>query len=62
MFFNTANLDTKSVVAILEKGDGTDPNRAGYFRIRGPLFHELRGSDANQTLYYKFENQYSELV
>jgi len=47
---------------ILEKGDGTDSNRAGYFRIRGPLFHELRGSDVNQTLFYRFENQYSELV
>ena len=36
---------------ILEKGDGTDPNRAGYFRFRGPLFYELRGTDADQTLY-----------
>ena len=60
--FTPQGVLTLLLANILEKGDGTDPNNAGYFRIRGPLFHELRGSDVNQTLYYKFENQYSELV
>ena len=60
--FTPQGVLTLLLANILEKGDGTDPNRAGYFRIRGPLFHELRGSDANQTLFYRFENQYSELI
>ena len=60
--FTPQGVLTLLLANILEKGDGTDPNRAGYFRIRGPLFHELRGSDVNQTLFYRFENQYSELV
>ena len=60
--FTPQGVLTLLLANVLEKGDGTDPNRAGYFRIRGPLFHELRGSDANQTLFYRFENQYSELV
>ena len=60
--FTPQGVLTLLLANILEKGDGTDPNRAGYFRIRGPLFHELRGSDVNQTLFYRFENQYSELA
>jgi len=60
--FTPQGVLTLLLANILEKGDGTDPNRAGYFRIRGPLFHELRGSDANQTLFYRFDNQYSELI
>eukprot|EP00434_Breviolum_minutum_P045737 symbB.v1.2.041068.t1/scaffold7798.1/size9252/1 len=51
--FTPQGVLTLLLANILEKGDGTDPNRAGYFRIRGPLFHELRGSDANQTLFYR---------
>ena len=62
LVFTPQGVLTLLLANILEKGDGTDPNRAGYFRIRGPLFHELRGSDANQTLFYRFENQYSELI
>ena len=60
--FTPQGVLTLLLANILEKGDGTDPNRAGYFRIRGPLFHGLRGSDVFQTFYYLFENQYSELV
>ena len=60
--FTPQGVLTLLLANILEKGDGADPNRAGYFRIRGPLYHELRGSDANQTLFYHFENHYSELV
>lgn len=60
--FTPQGVLTLLLAGALEKGDGTDPNRAGYFRMRGPMFHELRGSDPAATLYYRFENQYSELV
>ena len=60
--FSPQGVLTLLLSGALEKGDGVDPNRSGYWRMRGPMFYELRGSDPAATLLYKFDNQYSELV
>ena len=60
--FSSQGVLTLLLSGALEKGDGVDPNRSGYWRVRGPMFHELKASDPAQTLLYKFDNQYSELV
>ena len=60
--FSPQGVLTLLLSGALEKGDGVDPNRSGYWRVRGPMFHELRASDPAQTLLYSFSNQYAELV
>ena len=49
---------------LLEPGDGSDASRSGYFRYKGPLYHELRGTTDQGTsiLYYEFKNQYHEVI
>ena len=60
--FSPQGILTLLLSGALEKGDGVDPNRSGYWRVRGPMFHELRASDPAKTLLYSFDNQYAELV
>ena len=49
---------------ILQKGDGSDPFRPGYFRWYGPLHKHLYGKDQwnKEFLIYNFDEEYFEIV
>ena len=50
---------------ILQKGDGTDPFRPGYYRWHGPMHKRLEGKDHSSGTEYLicfFEEEYSEIV
>ena len=54
---------TLQQAGILEPGDGTSASRAGYFRHFGPMYDQLSGDYQGATmLYYKFSDEFQELV
>ena len=61
--FSPVGVLTLQQEGLLEPGDGRDADRKGYFRYKGPLFHQLIGEHHGaQMEYCRFASEYQELV